>query len=57
MGSVGTSIIGRPRRLPRHRRATARYTLDCEEPHKHLTEDPLTLAAEAILSDLDLALD
>ena len=36
MASVRTSIIGRPRRLSRHRRAhpTLRsYTLICEEPH------------------------
>lgn len=29
---VGTFILGRPRRLPRDRRASARYTLICEEP-------------------------
>ncbi len=34
MGSVRTSILGRPRPLPRHRRA-ARYTLNCEEPPNH----------------------
>ena len=28
---VGTSIIGRPRPLPTHRRANPNYTLDCEE--------------------------
>ena len=32
MASVGTSIIGRPRRLSRHRRAASSYTLICEEP-------------------------
>ena len=32
MGSVRTSIIGRPRRLPRDRRADHRYTVNCEEP-------------------------
>ncbi|RRR16989.1 hypothetical protein DS079_16735, partial [Brachybacterium paraconglomeratum] len=35
MASVRTSIIGRPRRLSRHRRAhpvTRTYTLRCEEP-------------------------
>jgi len=32
MGSVRTPIIGRPRHLPRHRRAATRYTLNCEEP-------------------------
>ncbi|EFP56684.1 hypothetical protein HMPREF0321_0317 [Dermacoccus sp. Ellin185] len=36
MGSVRTSIIGRPRRLPGQRHAvrslTTRYTLICEEP-------------------------
>ena len=33
MGSVRTSILGRPRPLPRHRRAQRLYTLNCEEPH------------------------
>ena len=37
MGSVRTSIIGRPRHLPGHRHAgrypAGHYTLDCEEPH------------------------
>jgi hypothetical protein len=32
MGSVRTSILGRPRRLPRQRRANRLYTLNCEEP-------------------------
>lgn len=32
MGSVRTSIIGRPRRLSRDRRASPRYTLNCDEP-------------------------
>ena len=32
MGSVGTSIIGRPRPLPGHRRAHPVYTLKCDEP-------------------------
>jgi hypothetical protein len=32
--SVRTSIIGRPRRLPRHRPRTGRYTTICEEPLK-----------------------
>jgi len=32
MDGVGTSIIGRPRRLPSDRPAAARYTLNCEEP-------------------------
>lgn len=31
-GSVGTSIIGRPRPLPRHRRAHPDYTPNCDEP-------------------------
>jgi len=31
MGGVRTSIFGRPRPLPGHRRA-ATYTLICEEP-------------------------
>ena len=34
MDGVGTSIIGRPRRLPSDRRAASRYTLNCEEPDK-----------------------
>ena len=33
MVSVRTSIFGRPRRLPSHRRADL-YTLICEEPTK-----------------------
>jgi hypothetical protein len=32
MGGVRTSILGRPRRLPLDRRASRRYTLNCEEP-------------------------
>jgi hypothetical protein len=32
MGGVGTSIFGRPRRLPRDRRAAYPYTLIWEEP-------------------------
>jgi len=32
MGGVRTSIIGRPRRLPRDRRADPRYTVNFEEP-------------------------
>ncbi len=34
MGSVRTSILGRPRPLPPDRRAHPGYTLDCEEPAK-----------------------
>jgi hypothetical protein len=33
MGSVRTSIFGRPRPLPDHRRAGQHYTLKCEEPN------------------------
>ena len=32
LGSVRTPIIGRPRPLPRQRRADHHYTLNCEEP-------------------------
>jgi len=32
MGGVGTSILGRPRSLPGHRRADPCYTLNCDEP-------------------------
>lgn len=32
MGSVRTSILGRPRLRSRHRRAVSFYTLICEEP-------------------------
>src|SRR4051794_25057579 len=32
MGSVRTSILGRPRPLSRDRRASPAYTLNCEEP-------------------------
>jgi len=35
MGSVRTSIFGRPRRLPGDRRGHALYTLNCEEPVMH----------------------
>ena len=34
MGSVRTSILGRPRLRSRHRRAVSFYTLICEEPDK-----------------------
>ena len=33
MGSVRTSIFGRPRRLSGQRRASPDYTVNCEEPH------------------------
>ena len=33
MRCVGTLILGRPRHLPRDRRADDTYTLICEEPH------------------------
>src|SRR5699024_874840 len=41
MGGVGTSIFGRPRPLHGHRRASALYTLNCEEPYMecHLLTD------------------
>jgi hypothetical protein len=43
MGGVGTSILGRPRHLPRDRRAshhpTSDYTLNCEEPANTSTVD------------------
>lgn len=32
MGGVRTPILGRPRPLPRDRRASPHYTLNCEEP-------------------------
>lgn len=38
MDGVGTSIIGRPRPLSRHRRADDLYTLNCEEPVKRTLE-------------------
>lgn len=38
MGSVRTSILGRPRLLSRHRRAVSFYTLICEEPIKDSLE-------------------
>ena len=40
MGGVGTPILGRPRPLPRDRRADHRCTLNCEEP---LNEDIIRL--------------
>ena len=36
MDGVGTSIVGRPRRLPADRRARPTYTLIWEEPSKGL---------------------
>ncbi len=39
MRGVGTPIIGRPRPLPRQRRADPPYTLNCEEPVLGLTTD------------------
>ena len=51
MASVGTSIIGRPRRLSRHRRASPThrsYPLTCEEP------DSVT-ARKAVRRKLDRA--
>jgi hypothetical protein len=39
MGSVRTSILGRPRRLPRDRRAGGRYTLNCEEAQNQTISD------------------
>ena len=40
MGSVRTPIIGRPRPLPRQRRAHPDYTLNCEEPvYSRLAKD------------------
>ena len=38
MGGVRTSIFGRPRPLPGHRRAAHLYTLICEEPFKSVAE-------------------
>jgi hypothetical protein len=38
MSGVRTSIIGRPRPLPSHRRADQPYTLNCEESHDRLHE-------------------
>ena len=38
MGSVRTPIIGRPRRLPGHRRVDRHYTLICEEPDTLATD-------------------
>ncbi len=40
MGGVGTSILGRPRPLPGHRRAADDYTLNCEEPPYAPTREP-----------------
>src|SRR5215475_8850961 len=46
MGGLGTSILGRPRHLPRDRRAshhpTSDYTLNCEEPPTATTARPAT---------------
>src|SRR5699024_7848725 len=50
MASVGTSIIGRPRRLSRHRRAhpaTRTYTLRCEEPGNPISPGPLIHHSDA----------
>src|SRR5699024_8456927 len=50
MASVGTSIIGRPRRLSRHRRAhpaTRTYTLRCEEPGNPISPGALIHHSDA----------
>jgi len=43
MGGLGTSILGRPRHLPRYRRAshhpTSDYTFNCEEPIREGVHD------------------
>jgi hypothetical protein len=44
MVSVRTSILWRPRPLPRHRRA-ARYTLNCDEPPNGYALRLFTIAA------------
>ena len=56
MGGVGTSIFGRPRRLPRDRRADQRYTLNCEEPHSshHGLEQPHRASRLYLHVDLDV---
>jgi hypothetical protein len=57
MGSVRTSILGRPRRLPRERRASPIYTLNCEEPSIHGSSRVGSCfdnaAAEAFFSSLE----
>jgi hypothetical protein len=40
MGSVRTSILGRPRPLPPDRLANPRYTLNCDEPVIDLADAP-----------------
>ena len=59
MGSVRTSIIGRPRRLPGQRHAvrslTTRYTLICEEPHCSTRGRPATGAAHCGVGSRRLA--
>jgi hypothetical protein len=42
---VGTSILGRPRPLPGHRRADPHYTLNCEEPLRPSAEDSVVASA------------
>lgn len=44
MGSVRTSILGRPRPLSAHRRAEPAYTLICEEPPNTFTYPRLCAA-------------
>ncbi len=45
MGSVRTSIIGRPRPLPGPTRRTAPYTLICDEPLKRVWQSNLVRIA------------
>ncbi|MFE9644439.1 transposase [Streptomyces sp. NPDC006365] len=51
MSGVGTSILGRPRHLPRDRRAshhpTSDYTLNCEEPEIEALADARHSNAES----------
>nr|VTP07732.1 isopentenyl pyrophosphate isomerase [Mycolicibacterium smegmatis] len=57
MDGVGTSIIGRPRPLSRHRRADDLYTLNCEEPAKAIAlgADVVAIARPLLAAAIDSA--
>ena len=54
MGSVGTSIFGRPRHLSVHRHANGCYTLICEEPDNQGSGCGLMLGIIALLIGVPL---
>jgi integrase/recombinase XerD len=57
MGSVRTSILGRPRHLSGDRRADDLYTLICEEPLKLARMHPHMLRHTYVTTMLDAGVD